>query len=437
MLIVLDPGHGGRSRANVGPTGYVEADGVLDIGLRLRDLLTPHYDVFMTREADVTVGLYDRPAMANELGADLFVSLHTNAGAANVRGAETYHSRNGEWGSIFHDEAKRAAEQVQRELVKATGLIDRGTKTWLVNNPGSPIHGMDYLAVIRRAKMPALLVEAGFHSNLQDEALLKTPEFRQKIAEGIFKGIKAAYPVGTPIFGQAQATLEQAREYMRQRNPGYVFIADLFWEIAPKYKLADGTPMRPDIPFVQSCKETGQFRFGGLVKPWQCNTAGIAATGTASDGNTALRGADPTKVRFEKGVHGAIFADWPTGVEAQVQHLWAYATKEQLPSWAALLSPRFTLVPRGTAPIVEQLGAAENPSGVGWANPGVDYGKSIVRDYMARLIATVAPDKPDADAELLRRIQQLEEQNASLEGRIVGMRESFAVIESEAGKHSG
>ncbi len=424
MLIVLDPGHGGSSRANVGPTGYVEADGVLDIGLRLRDLLAPFYDVRMTREADVTVNLYDRPAMANEIGADLFISLHTNAGPSEAQGVETYHSRNGEWGDIFQAEAKCVAEHIQRELVVATGLVDRGTKTWLVNSPGSPIHGMDYLAVIRRAKMPALLVEAGFHSNLQDEALLKTSEFRQKIAQGIFNGIKESYQAGTPIFGQPEISLAQAREYIRQRNPEYVFIADLFWEIAPKYKRADGTPMRPDIPFLQSCKETGQYKFGGLVKPWQCNTAGIGATGNASDGNTPLRGADPLSVRFEAGVHGAIFADWKTGVEAQVQHLWAYATPEPLPTWAVLLSPRFALVPRGTAPIVEQLGAAENPSGVGWAHPGVDYGKSIVRDYLAK--AKQVRVEVEDNTELLQKIQQLEEQNKK-------MQQSLMTIRAETG----
>ena len=195
MIICIDPGHGGTSRANVGPTGYVEADGVLDIAKLLRPMLTPHYDVRMTRDTDKTVGLYDRAKMANDWKADLFISIHTNAGSAAARGAETFHSFKGEWGTQFQAEAKRAAAIIQAELVAATGMVDRGIKTNLVNNPGSPIHGMDYYGVIRQAKCPALIVEAGFHSNPAEEAMLKTTAFRKRIAEGIAKGVLKAYPV--------------------------------------------------------------------------------------------------------------------------------------------------------------------------------------------------------------------------------------------------
>jgi hypothetical protein len=192
----------------------------------------------------------------------------------------------------------------------------------------------------------------------------------------------------TPIIGEAKATLAQAREWMRQVAPDWIEVADLFYAIAPKYNI------RPDILLAQSCKETGYFRYNGIVKPWQNNFGGIAATGTASDGNTPLYGADPDKVRFEKGVHGAIFASKAVGVEAQVQHLFAYATKEPLPEWATLYSPRFALVQRGTAPYVEHLGAGENPAGVGWAYPGDDYGKSIVNDYLNKLLAVEVAEPP-------------------------------------------
>lgn len=195
MIICIDPGHGGKSRANVGSTGYVEADGVLDIAKLLRPMLAPHYDIRMTRDADKTVELYDRAKMANDWKADLFISIHTNAGSATARGAETYYSFKGEWGTIFQAEAKRVAAIVQAEMVAATGMVDRGIKTSLVNNPGSSIHGMDYYGVIRRSKCPALIVEAGFHSTPADEALLKTSRFRQKIAEGIAAGVMKAYPV--------------------------------------------------------------------------------------------------------------------------------------------------------------------------------------------------------------------------------------------------
>ncbi len=186
----------------------------------------------------------------------------------------------------------------------------------------------------------------------------------------------------TPIMGEAVASLPQAREWLRQRAPDWVLMADLYWSIAPKYDV------RPDVALAQAAKETGFFRFGGLVKPEQNNFCGLAATGVASDGNTPLRGADSSRVRFEAGVHGAIFADRATGVEAHVQHLYAYATTKPLPENTTLYSPRFALVRRGSAQYVELLGAAENPAGAGWAYPGVDYGKSIVRDYLQPMIDT-------------------------------------------------
>ena len=194
--IFIDPGHGGSDTANRGPSGYVEAHGVLDIALRLKDLLVPSYDVLLSRELDITLSLEDRTNKANTWGADLLVSIHTNAASSpEARGIETWHSKNGEWGTVFQAEAKRVALIVQEELVRATGLKDRGVKTRLVDRRDSPIYGLDYYAVIRKAKCPVLIIEAGFHTNPQEEALLKTSEFRQKVAEAIAAGIRRAYPV--------------------------------------------------------------------------------------------------------------------------------------------------------------------------------------------------------------------------------------------------
>ncbi len=194
--------------------------------------------------------------------------------------------------------------------------------------------------------------------------------------------------VDTPILGQAVATLAQAKAWLAQKAPEWLEMADLYYSIAPKYQI------RPDVALCQAAKETGFFRFGGIVEPDQNNFCGLAATGTPSDGATPLRGADPARVRFEAGVHGAIFADKATGVEAHIQHLYAYASIDPLPAGTALLDPRFVLVRRRSAQYVEHLGAAENPTGVGWAYPGKDYGKSIVRDFLASLGAVQATAEP-------------------------------------------
>ncbi len=212
-----------------------------------------------------------------------------------------------------------------------------------------------------------------------------------------FDEIVAAAVPDTPILGQAQATVEQARAWLKAKAPDWVSLADLYYGIAPRYGI------RADVALAQAAKETGYFRFGGLVQPWQNNFCGLGATGTPSDGNTPLRGADPNKVRFEKGVHGAIFADEAAGVEAHIQHLYAYATNEPLPEGTLLVDPRFILVQKGTAPYVEYLGAAENPAGVGWAYPGHGYGKSIVKDYLAGLLATQAPVAEKLEIGLLQK----------------------------------
>lgn len=189
MKVFIDPGHGGSEKANRGPTGYIEADGVLDIALRLKPLLQPHFDVKLSRETDITVPLYARSDMANAWGADILVSIHTNAAAnPEAQGIEIFHSKIGEWGGRFATEASQLAAYVLKFLVKETGRESRGIKTRLVDAAGSPIQGMDYYAILRRTGCPAIIVEAGFHTNPEEEALLKTPEFRQKIAEAIAKG---------------------------------------------------------------------------------------------------------------------------------------------------------------------------------------------------------------------------------------------------------
>lgn len=195
MKIVIDPGHGGSDRANRGPTGYIEADGVLDIALRLEEvLLKLGYEVLLTRDKDETVELYRRSEIANQWQGQLFLSLHTNAGESSANGIETFYSFNGEWGKVFSDEAKRVAEIIQRRLTRSTGLRDRGIKTRLITSTTSTIYGKDYYAVIRRSRMPAIITELGFHSNPDEEALLKTAGFRQEIADVMAKGIQEAYP---------------------------------------------------------------------------------------------------------------------------------------------------------------------------------------------------------------------------------------------------
>ncbi len=191
------------------------------------------------------------------------------------------------------------------------------------------------------------------------------------------------------IMGQPIATAEQLKAWLMKETPrikakmeqqyGRPFypmpleLVDLYLKIGSEYGI------RGDLAFCQAVKETGYFQFTGLVQPWQNNYCGLWATGSACTGQEPLNGADPQAVRFEAGVHGAIFASPEAGVEAHIQHLYAYATKEPLPNGKTLLDPRFRLVARGVAPTWVGLNAR-------WAVPGTTYGQSIIHDYWMKAL---------------------------------------------------
>ncbi len=145
-------------------------------------------------------------------------------------------------------------------------------------------------------------------------------------------------------------------------------LAELYLEIGEEYGI------RGDIAFAQAAKETGYFNFTGHVQPWQNNYCGLWAVGAPNTGSEPLNGADAEMVWFEEGVHGAIFAAPEIGVEAHIQHLYAYATDKPLPKGKTLYDPRFIYVKRGTASTWVGLNAK-------WAVPGTTYGHSIIYDY--------------------------------------------------------
>lgn len=173
-LIVIDPGHGGYDS---GATGRIlnvkEKDVNLEVSLKLKKLLENEgFKVYMTRDDDNYIGLYDRPAIANELGADAFVSVHANsAGNSSAQGVEVlYYPNDGRGNKTF-------ANIMQNALVQGLNARDRG----IIQRPK--------LVVIRETKMPAVLLELGFLSNQREEQLLSQEDYRQKCAEAALKGI--------------------------------------------------------------------------------------------------------------------------------------------------------------------------------------------------------------------------------------------------------
>lgn len=213
------------------------------------------------------------------------------------------------------------------------------------------------------------------------------------------------YSFELTIFGEPIATREQLITYTRERERSYrasvpeiygrpyIEIPDLidyYLEIGKEYGI------RGDIAYLQAIKETNFFQFTGLVQPHQNNYSGIWATGSALVGDESHNGVCPEKMFFEPGLHGVTFVSPRFGVEAQIQHLYAYATTAPLPQGKELLSPRFVYVNRGSSPRWVDLGGK-------WACPGYDpaqfssleealnagktYGHSILEDYLAKVLA--------------------------------------------------
>ncbi|MDD2373560.1 MAG: stalk domain-containing protein [Syntrophomonadaceae bacterium] len=197
------------------------------------------------------------------------------------------------------------------------------------------------------------------------------------------------------IMGEAKMGREKLLAVMQNNNPAAPQeLVDLYLEIGKQYGI------KGDIAFCQAAKETGWWKYGGLVQSYQNNYCGLGATGTAATGEEDPLGADPTKIRYEAGVHGAIFASPAIGVEAHIQHLYAYACKNPLPPGKVLVDPRFIKPTRGIAPLWIDLGGR-------WAYPGYDrkiygvdfqeafpkafancdtYGHSILRDYYQKVL---------------------------------------------------
>lgn len=194
IKVLLDPGHGGKDRYNKGPTGYIEADGVLDIALKLRDelLSTGAFEVKLSRDKDATLGVRERGQMASNWKADLFISEHSNATgwASNTtkRGVDVFYS-------VDIPGDKTFANNMSKAIAEAMGTKNNGGYTW----ESKSYPGEDYLGVIDAAQdggvKHVILIESGFHDNPQDEALLKDAAKRTAIAKAQAKVICDFYGV--------------------------------------------------------------------------------------------------------------------------------------------------------------------------------------------------------------------------------------------------
>ncbi len=194
--IVLDPGHGGKDPGKINKRGMQEKTYALDIAQRAKRLLTARgYTVFMTREKDSAVELARRPEIANERGADLFVSIHLNSAAStSARGVETFAlTPVGEASTAdIGGTPKKLPDPGNANDILNTRLAFK-VHTALVAKIDAEDRGVKYanFAVLKTLKCPGILVECGFLTNASDTALVATRNGRERIATGIADGIDA------------------------------------------------------------------------------------------------------------------------------------------------------------------------------------------------------------------------------------------------------
>jgi len=212
--IVIDAGHGGHDTGTIGPTGLMEKDLCLDVALRLGKIIQqrlPGAEVVFTRADDTFIPLEERTNIANDAKADLFLSIHANSSRDHAaRGIETYYlnlkgsaeamevaaRENAASQEGVHelqdlvkriartekiDESKELAEDIQDSLAKR---VEKSGKS--IRNRG--VRKAPFVVLIG-ADMPSILTEISFLSNPADEKLLKQPEQRQKMAEGLYQGV--------------------------------------------------------------------------------------------------------------------------------------------------------------------------------------------------------------------------------------------------------
>ncbi|HTR43302.1 MAG TPA: N-acetylmuramoyl-L-alanine amidase [Pseudomonadales bacterium] len=196
--ICLDPGHGGKDTGGIFGQ-YIEKHYTLPLAQELASQLeAAGFKVIQTRTNDSRVELENRPAIANLQRADLFISLHFNVGPPGASGVEVYcltppraNSTNKEqWGHLegwvnstgplpgnrCDDQNEIFAYELQKSLIKNLRMTDRGLRR-------------ARFAVLRTAKMPAVLIEGGFLTDSEDQKKIADPKYRSQLAAAIVQGV--------------------------------------------------------------------------------------------------------------------------------------------------------------------------------------------------------------------------------------------------------
>ncbi len=211
--IVIDAGHGGHDDGTIGSNGVLEKDVVLDVALRLATLVQTRLgaEVVLTRSDDTFVPLTERTAIANQYKADLFLSIHANSSpVSSVAGTETFllnlHSSPGAISVAARENAGSDQSVGElRDLIQSIAQNDKIAESTTFatdiqnsifsqaakGNSAARDRGVKRapFVVLIGARMPSVLAEIGFLSNPKDESNLGKGDYRQKVAESLYRGL--------------------------------------------------------------------------------------------------------------------------------------------------------------------------------------------------------------------------------------------------------
>ncbi|MEJ1932188.1 N-acetylmuramoyl-L-alanine amidase [Nostoc sp. NIES-2111] len=170
VVVLIDPGHGGKDPGAIGIGGVREKDIILPISERIAQTLQQNgVQVVLTRNSDYFVSLPGRVQMAERVGADVFVSIHANsagAGRADVSGLETY----------YYDNGLGLARVVHNNILQSVNVRDRGVRR-------------ARFYVLRKSSMPSILVETGYLTGRDDVSKLRNAAYQRQMADAIARGI--------------------------------------------------------------------------------------------------------------------------------------------------------------------------------------------------------------------------------------------------------
>jgi hypothetical protein len=427
MKLYLDPGHGGSDPGAQG-NGLNEKDIVLDIALRIRTILTNHYEnveVMMSRTSDTTKSLVERTNEANTWKAEYYLSIHCNAYNGSALGYEDYIHSSLPDSSI----TAKYRDRMHEEIMKLNQLHDRGKKK-------ANFH------VLRETTMPALLTENGFMDNIQDAALMKEPSWRQKVAQGHVNGLVKAFNlqrkgIASAAIYKVIAGSFQSRENAENRVAYLAlkgiesFITSTAVSGETRFRVQAGAFSSREnaekrLQEVQNAGIQDAFIVSETNHSKQNDQSGYSILGqtflSLVQMNQFVKEINPNAIElahyyltfgeyygirgdvaFAQAIHetdffrftgvvqanqhnfcglgatgpdnpGASFTAPREGVLAHIQHLFAYATTKPLPDKYPLVDPRFDLVNRGSASTWTALNGK-------WAVPGTHYGESILNLY--------------------------------------------------------